>query len=233
MKRRAKVIAIDGPSYVGKSTIAQALARLTGYRYINTGHMYRAVARECMRKKQPVSDEASVVAAAKKMKIEFKRVKNRCLTLVNGRDVTGLLNAPELIRCASKVAQIGRLRKILTGMQRSYARRGFIIMEGRDIGTEVFPDAAWKFFITADIKVRAMRMRKMLTPKDRKRYKDDRPLIQKVKELDRADTRRKIAPLRKAKDAIVYDNSDSPTAAQDAAALNSYLKNPKAAAWKK
>lgn len=223
----AKVIAIDGPSYVGKSSISKALAALTGFTFINTGHMYRAVAMKCLRQGVSAEDEGSVTGIAKKTRIDFKRSGADTLTWVDGQDMTHALNAPEIVLCASRIAKIPALRGILTALQREYAERETIIMEGRDIGSEVFPDAEWKFFVTASLEARARRMLKMMDPEAHKKIADAIELIPKIQELDRNDRGRKIAPLRQAKDAIVYDNSDSPTAEQDAQVLNGHMTRKK------
>ncbi len=225
MKDKAKVIAIDGPSYVGKSSISKALSELTGFTYVNTGHMYRAVAKKCLELRISAEDESSVIGIAQETQIDFKRAAADTLTLVDGNDVTHDLNAPEIVLNASKIAKIPALRVLLTSLQRGYAQKQTIIMEGRDIGSQVFPDAEWKFYITANLEIRASRMLKMMDDDARQKIKDATVLIPKIKELDENDTNRPIAPLKKADDAIIYDNSDSPTAAQDAIVLNYYIKH--------
>jgi len=220
---KTSVIAIDGPSYVGKSSISRALAELTGFIFINTGHMYRAVAHRCLVEGVLAENEADVLRLARGMKIEFKKNGRDCLTVVDGRDMTDGLNAPEVVLTASRIAKLPALRDVLTAQQRGYARQQTIIMEGRDIGSEVFPDAEWKFFVTASLEIRAYRMWKMMDEKERQAMPDSRVLIPKIQELDENDMKRKIAPLKKAEDAIVYDNTDSPTAMQDARVLNGYF----------
>ena len=223
----ARVIAIDGPAYVGKSSISKALAELTGFTFINTGHMYRAVAKQCLDRAVSTEDASVVVGIAREMRIDFKKTGVDTLTMINGQDVTRGLDAPEVVLGASRIAMIPALRLYLTALQRGYAQRQTIIMEGRDIGSEVFPDAQWKFFVTASLEVRARRMLKMMSPEERKKIASANELIPKIQELDRNDTQREIAPLRQAEDAIVYDNSDSPTAAQDAGVLNGYIQQKK------
>lgn len=223
----AQVIAIDGPAYVGKSSISKALAELTGFTFINTGHMYRAVAKLCLDRGVSAGNESSVAGVAREIRIDFKRSDADTLTWVDGQDMTHALNAPEIVLCASKIAKIPALRAILTSLQRGYAQRQTIIMEGRDIGSQVFPDAQWKFFITASLEVRARRMLKMMDPETRKKVSDVRELIPKIEELDKNDMGREIAPLVQPKDAIVYDNSDSPTAMQDAEVLRAHMATKK------
>lgn len=218
-----RVIAIDGPSYVGKSSVAQTLAHLLGLTFINTGHMYRSVARLCLDRGIPHDDTAAVLEAARGARIKFLPGRGTFQTWVNEEDWTEKLDHNTTVLFASKIAVIPELRALLTGMQRAYARQNMIVMEGRDIGSIVFPDAAWKFFITASADVRARRMFKMMTPDEQKQTGDYKVLLPKIEELDQADRNRKIAPLVQAPDAIVYDNSDSPDARQDALILQYYI----------
>ncbi len=224
----SRVIAIDGPAYVGKSSISKALAELTGFTYINTGHMYRAVAKKCLELGVSPADTTLAVGVAERTRIEFKRSGIETRTWVDGQEMTHALNAPEIVLAASEIAGIGALRGILTARQRNYAKNQTIIMEGRDIGSQVFPDAEWKFFVTARLEVRARRMLKMMAPEEREKFSDTAELIPKIQELDKNDTEREIAPLIQPKDAVVYDNSESPTAAQDAGVLNDYISGKKA-----
>lgn len=219
------VIAIDGPSYVGKSTIARELGRLTGYQFINTGHMYRSIARLCVESAVDPSDTAGVLAVAEKTRFDFRSTDRGSRTYVNGADWTDELQSPEIIRYASRIAAIAPLREILTRRQREIALQKKVIMEGRDIGTEVFPQARYKFFITASAEIRAKRMLKTLSEAEKKRYPGPEDLLRAIAALDEADQNRPIAPLRQAPDAIVYDNSASPTETQDADFLRTYLKD--------
>ena len=139
--------------------------------------------------------------------------------------ITKSLDNPNIVSYASQIAKISELRKILTEMQRNYAKLGMIIFEGRDIGTIVFPGAQWKFYITASIEVRASRMKKILIQRNPDQSININDLIQKVHTLDERDKTRKIAPLRKADDAIIYDNSDSPSECQDALILQYYINH--------
>ncbi len=221
----ANVIAIDGPAYVGKSVIAKALSEITGRAYINTGHMYRAVARVAMEREIAHTDARSLVAALQDLRIQFLPQKKEWRTVVDGQDWTDALDDPKVVLFSSKIAMIPQLREILTELQRGYAKERTVIMEGRDIGSVVFPDALWKFFITASLDVRARRMHKVLKEEEKRRHADFRALIPKVQEIDDADRSRKVSPLIEAPDAIVYDNSDSPSALQDALVLQYYVSH--------
>ena len=218
-----EVIAIDGVSYVGKSSIAKALSRLTGFSYINTGHMYRAIGRLALEKKISIHETSSIVLLAKDMEIEFQVVDSECRTIVDGTDWTNSLDHYEIVRAASEVAAIPRVREILTQKQQQYANKQAIIMEGRDIGSIVFPEARWKFFIVAAVNIRARRMYKMMSEEERHFNPDQKLLIARIEALDEKDKNREISPLRVSDDAIVYDNSDSPSADQDALVLNYYM----------
>ncbi len=218
------VIAIDGPSYVGKSTVARSLAALLGYDFINTGHMFRVVARECLLRNLSVKKEGEVADLAHCLDIQFEsNEKGNSRTLVNGEDLTEALEGHEIMLLAAKVAQIGKLRDILTEKQRLYADKKMIVMEGRDIGSIVFPDAKWKFFITASMEIRAKRMYKIMNEAEKKNCSDYHTLIPKLEEIDEADRNRKISPLRIADDAIIYDNSDSPSEHEDSLILKYYI----------
>jgi CMP/dCMP kinase len=142
---------------------------------------------------------------------------------VNGADWTDQLAAPDLVSAASRVASIPEVRDILTGKQREYAQTQTLIMEGRDIGSVVFPDAFWKFFVTASEEIRAKRMFKTLSPEEKVKAGDWQKMLPRVQEIDHNDRNRKVAPLRMAEDAWVYDNSLSPSADEDAAVLHYYV----------
>lgn len=217
------VIAIDGPSYVGKSTISRCLAELMGYTYVNTGHMYRAVAKLSLEEGIPVSNREALAHLAEALEIQFETRPGACRTWINGKDWTRALDDYDVVLLASQVARLPDVRAVLTEKQRRYTQDQRIVMEGRDIGSVVFPDATWKFFVTASLDVRARRMYKMMDEASRQSCPDYRELIPKVQELDEADVNRETAPLRKAEDAIVYDNSDSPSEMEDALILQYHI----------
>lgn len=212
----ARVIAIDGPAYVGKSQIAQKVAKELGFEFINTGHMYRSVARLAMDRKISFEDEMAISSTPFEIYFENFRTKVQTNPSKPAEDWTEALDCVEIVEGASKVAKLLKVRKRLTEMQRNYVKRGQnIVMEGRDIGTVVFPDAEWKFFITASEEVRAQRLLKMTSSKEREKI-DFLAAIEKIRQIDTADKNRSVAPLRQAEDAILYDNSDSPSAGKDA-----------------
>ncbi len=186
-------IAIDGPAGAGKSTLAKLLAEKLGFVYVNTGAMYRAVA---LLWKERGGDPAEIART-----LRFETRGDR--VLVEGRDVTELLYTPEISELSSKISTNPEVRKALVALQRSFRERYPVVMEGRDIGTVVLPDAEVKFFITASPLERAKRRKAQ--------FGDPRP-IQEIKEeierRDRRDTSRQASPLRKAPDALVVDTTD-------------------------
>jgi len=218
------VIAIDGVAYSGKSTIASALARLMGYRYVNTGHMYRAVAKLALDAGLDLADERQVAELARRMRVEFKNRAGELQTWVNGKNWTLRLDHYEIVQGASRVAACEEVRRILTKTQRSFSGKHMIIMEGRDIGTSVFPKARWKFFITASLEVRARRMVKLMSAAEKRKKSPLKVLMRRVHEIDERDRQRTVSPLRVAKDALLYDNSRIPSPDQDALILEYYLR---------
>ncbi len=227
MKTNAKtqVVAIDGPSYVGKSTISRELADRMGFLYVNTGHMYRAIGRIAIENKIDPKDETAIVKIAKTTDFKFFSGKGFCGTVVNGKDWTRELDHQDIVFFASRISVIRELRDILTAKQREFSQEHPIVMEGRDIGTIVFPDAMWKFYITASVEIRAWRMFKIMTEEEKKKCPDYHVLIPKIEKLDEIDRNREIAPLKLAADAVIYDNSDSPTEVQDAIILQYYMNH--------
>ena len=190
------IIAIDGQSYVGKSTISNELAKLMSCIYINTGHLYRAVAYEAIKSGIDSSDHKSIISVVNRMKIQFKFYENKTRTIINDKDLTYSLDNPKIVSYSSKIALIPDLREQLNEIQRSYTNQGMVIIEGRDIGKVVFPNAAWKIFLTASTEVRAKRMKKVLIEKDPSKKLDISDLIKEVIALDQRDTNREIAHLK-------------------------------------
>lgn len=226
---KQNVIAIDGLSYVGKSTIAQSLAKLTQYSYINTGHMYRAVAKLALDRSIPAGDLERLLSMTRGMKIHFENSPVQPRTIVNGQDWTTAMDDDRTVRFAPQIAAIPQIRDILTEQQRAMAQKTTIIMEGRDIGTVVFPHAKWKFFVSASFEVRARRMYKRLPEELKAKISlNDIAFLDKLRLLDESDLNRPVAPLRRADDAIEYDNSESPTETEDALILFYCLQHPEA-----
>lgn len=204
-QRTGCMIAIDGPAGSGKSTVAREVADRVGYTYIDTGAMYRAVALMAMRRGLDVEDDAEEIGAlAGELDFEFRATDAGVQHLfVNGEDVEREIRTPEVGNHSSPVSAIPRVREHLVAAQRAMARRRPVVMEGRDIGTVVFPDALLKVFLTASAQERARRRYTEL----RQRGEDVsyREVLAAQKERDERDSNRAIAPLRKAEDAVEVD----------------------------
>jgi cytidylate kinase len=205
------VIAIDGPAGTGKSSATRMLAELLGFVHVDTGALYRAISWLAMQSVDASSEDLSEKAAeiAKTAHLEFRRMPRRNPTnrvFADGKDVTGFIRTPEVSMAASRVASHPSVRASLLGFQRRLGCVGGTILEGRDIGTVIFPDADVKFFLTASIEERAKRRLIELeaTGGDVPSYEE---LKNQITERDLGDSTRKVAPLKKAIDAIEVDTS--------------------------
>ncbi len=211
MTREKPVVAIDGPAGAGKSTVARNLANSLGFVLVDTGAIYRAVALAAARRGVSLGDAGAVTALAEDLlaraALEFHRDPDLGMRVwLEGADVSEAIRAPEVGLGASEVSVHASLRGALLELQRGAGRLGGVVLEGRDIGTVVFPDAEVKFFLTASPEVRAQRRHAELASKV------DAPTLEAtleaVKRRDRQDETRAVAPLRKADDAVVVDSSD-------------------------
>lgn len=196
------VVAIDGPSGTGKSTTARMLAEKLGYLYIDSGAMYRAITHELLSKKVNPSDIKRIVEIARNAKMEFSGDE----FFLNGKNVTKEIRSLDVTNKVSSVSAVKELRKILVDKQREYAKRQSVVMDGRDIGTVVFPDAKFKFYFTCDLNTRAARRRQDFIDHGMKIPVDK--IMLELKKRDEIDTKRKESPLRKAKDAIEVDTTN-------------------------
>ena len=208
--RRRLTIAVDGFSSCGKSTFAKALAARFGYIFVDTGAMYRAVTLFALENgaiRSGIVDEEALVALLPKIDIAFRFNPARGASdiYVNGDLVEGKIRTIEVSNCVSGVSSIGEVREKLVAMQQQMGRNKGIVMDGRDIGTVVFPDAEIKIFMTADPTVRAQRRYDELTAKGDQVSLEE--IEQNVRDRDYQDMHRAISPLRQAEDAIVLDNS--------------------------
>lgn len=204
------VIAIDGFSSCGKSTFAKAIARRLGYLYIDSGAMYRAVTLELLRRGliiNGVVDTTKLESILKEISIgfSFDPAKSAYVTTLNGTVVEEEIRSPEVANHVSLVAAIPQVRERLVELQREVGRQKGIVMDGRDIGTVVFPDAELKIFMTADPLVRAQRRLKELQEKGISISLDE--VLKNIEERDYIDQNRDVSPLRKADDALVLDNT--------------------------
>ena len=199
-------IAIDGPSGAGKSTLARALAREKGYLYVDTGAIYRTIGLSARRAGADPKDEAAVLALLPDTHVELRYGDDGLQhMLLNGEDVSQEIRLPEMSLYASAVSAIPEVRAFLLEMQRDFARRSSVIMDGRDIGTGGLPHADVKIFLQADVEVRARRREKELL--ERGTPRPYAQVLEEMKERDYNDTHRAAAPLRPAEDAIVVDTS--------------------------
>jgi CMP/dCMP kinase len=205
-------IAIDGPAGSGKSTVARRVAAMLGYLYLDSGAMYRAVALKVLERRIALESEVQLEALARETHIELKAptqeqeaagLKNR--VLLDGREVTEAIRTAEVAQAASRLATIAGVREVLVAEQQRAGNGGGVVMEGRDIGTVVFPSAELKIFLDASQETRAQRRWKEHQEKG-----DDATLLevlQEVRERDKRDRERKVSPLVKAKDAVLVDNT--------------------------
>lgn len=198
-------IAIDGPSGAGKSTVGRALAKRLGYLYIDTGAMYRAVALKVKEKALVLGDESKLYALVSSLHITFVGKGKETAVLCNGEDVTKAIRSPEMSRLASDVSKKKVVREALVRKQREMATGGGVVLEGRDIGTVVFPDAEIKFYLDANTEERGRRRFKELVEKGMK--VDFNDTLEAVRKRDDNDMNRAISPLRKAEDAFFIDST--------------------------
>ena len=199
------IIAIDGPAGSGKSTVAKIVAEKLNFRYIDTGSMYRSVAWKSLEKNTALGDEDAVADIASKVKIELVPGKDGQLVFVDGKNITDQLKVEEISRGAAIVAAQPMIREIMTTKQRKLGKQGKVVMDGRDIGTVVFPQADKKFFLDADPKERGRRRFIELKEKDQVKNTALSTIIAQIVQRDHEDRSRKIAPLKQAKDAMLID----------------------------
>lgn len=198
------IIAIDGPAGAGKSTVAQILAHRLHYNYIDTGAMYRAITWKVM-KINVNNDIIAIENIAKNIEIQLEYVDGKTTVFVDGFNVTKEIRNPEVSRLVSEIAQIRAIRDAMLQLQRQMAIAGGVVMDGRDIGTHVLPNADVKVFLTASIKERADRRWRELTEKGFIVNREE--LEKEIADRDKADSEREFAPLIQASDAILIDTT--------------------------
>ena len=199
------VVAIDGPAGAGKSTVAQIVAKKLGFTYIDTGAMYRAVAWKTLQQKKEVTDEL-IVEVVKDIKVRLQYADGATKVFVDDYEVTGEIRTPEINAIVSQVAALGPVREKMVAQQREMAENDSVLMDGRDIATNVLPNADVKIFLTASIEERARRRFKEMQEKgfsvEFEKLKAD------IAARDKADSEREISPLVQAEDAELLDTSD-------------------------
>lgn len=216
------IITIDGPSWTGKSTVAKALAKMLQYTYLNTGAMFRAVGYKAQKERIHFNDIKSIADIAQNISFQFKQYGEIQKVFVDGIDLTEELASPFVVPLAAEVAKIPAVRDALLQLQRKIAAAGNVVVEGRDAGSIVFPDADWKFYLDASMEIRVQRFFKLATAEEKRKYSPEQ--VQKIiMDNDDKDKNRDVAPLIIPENAIIYDNSISPTAEQDAIVLWYYI----------
>jgi len=199
------IIAIDGPVGSGKSTVARRVAGLLGYSYLDSGAMYRALAWKALAAGVPLDSPARLAALAQATRIDLAQEAGELRVRVDGSDVTEAIRSADVARAASQVAVAPGVRAVLVDQQRRAGQAGGVVMEGRDIGTVVFPDAHLKIFLDASVEVRAERRRQEHLAKGE--ALEPAQVLQEVRERDRRDRERATSPLVRARDAVLVDNT--------------------------
>lgn len=205
MEDKRLIIAIDGPSGAGKSTVGKALARRLGYLYVDTGAMYRAVALKMKEKGIESGDDQAISQLVASIQIAFVAEEKENRILCDGKDITHAIRSPEISQFASEISKNRTVREALIRMQREMGREGGVVLEGRDIGTVVFPDADLKFYLDADPEERGRRRFRELSEKGVE--VDFKKTLKEVLERDRNDMGRSLSPLKRAEDAMLVDST--------------------------
>ena len=199
-------VAIDGPAGAGKSTIAKIVSQRLGFIYVDTGAMYRAIALACLKSRADITSEQEVISRLPEIHIEIKFMGGEQKVMLDGEDVSSEIRAEKVSMAASSVSAIPQVRTYLLELQRSFARSYNVIMDGRDIGTVVLPDAAVKIFLTAAPESRAHRRKLQLEEKGVQA--DYNRILEDIIKRDYNDTHRETAPLKPAQDSFVVDTSE-------------------------
>jgi cytidylate kinase len=199
------IIAIDGPVGSGKSTVARRAAEMLGYTHLDSGAMYRAVGLKALRQSVPLDSPERMSELATAARIDLVPREGNLIVLLDGEDVTEAIREPEVSHAASVAAVIPGVRHPMVAEQRRAGERGGVVMEGRDIGSVVFPHADLKIFLDASPEVRASRRQRELAEKGELR--EFATVLEEVHERDRRDSERKMSPLVRAADAVVVDNT--------------------------
>lgn len=205
-KGKRLTVAIDGPSGAGKSTVARSLAKRLGYDYVDTGAMYRSVALKVKEKSVSPNNERTIKQLALSLHIAFVTDGGQTQVVCDGEDITEAIRKPEISRLASTISKQKGLREALVQMQREMGRGGGVILEGRDIGTVVFPDAEVKFYLDAESEERVRRRYDEMVEKGV--MADFKETQEELMQRDHNDMHRDHSPLKKARDAVFIDSTD-------------------------
>ena len=207
------VVAIDGPAASGKSTTARLAARRLGYIHLDTGAMYRAVTLACQERRLPPRESPELAELLTSLDARFQTSgENQQRTLLNGRDVTDTIRTPEVTRQVSAYSSLGMVRERMVNLQRRIGAKRNVVCEGRDIGTRVFPDARFKFYLVADLEERAKRRCDELRARGLNPSLEH--VVEELRQRDREDSTRELSPLQKAGDATVVDTTNLTIPAQ-------------------
>lgn len=199
-------VAIDGPAGAGKSTVARCLARRLGYMYIDTGAMYRALTWKALHQAVDLHEEQELIALANSTNISLDSSGDELAVYCDGKEITAAIRTPQVSRLVSVIAQVAGVRRRLVDLQRQMAASNRVVMDGRDIGTYVLPDAPFKYYLTASLDERVRRRGHELAangqPQDLENLKEE------IQRRDAQDSRREFAPLKPAADAVIIDTSN-------------------------
>ncbi|WP_249709277.1 (d)CMP kinase [Bacillus cereus] len=198
-------IAIDGPAAAGKSTVAKVVAKKLSYVYIDTGAMYRTITYAALEQKVDIENEEQLMEVVKDVKIEFQQGENTQLVFLNGQDVSEVIRTPEVTNRVSIVAKHRLVREEMVRRQQELAEKGGVVMDGRDIGTHVLPDAEVKIFMLASVEERAER--RHLENMNKGFDSNLEQLKEEIAQRDKLDSEREVSPLKKADDALELDTT--------------------------
>lgn len=198
-------VAIDGPAGAGKSTISRQAAKALGFIYVDTGALYRAVGLNALRKGIDTDDAEAVAESVRDISVELKYENGEQAVFLNGENVSAFIRTPEASMAASKVSAVPKVREFLFGLQQEIAAKNDCVMDGRDIGTVVLPNAQVKIFLTASAEARAQRRYKELIEKGEQ--VDYENVLAEMKQRDYNDSHRAVAPLKAADDAVTVDTT--------------------------
>lgn len=205
----SNVITIDGPTSSGKSSVGLLFSQKIGYQFIDTGRIYRAGALYILRNGIPVEDRERVAEVFRNLKVEFKEIDGKVKILMGDEDITTQIHSPEITFVVPKIAAHAKAREYAKQLQRRIGGEKDTVMAGRDIGSEIFPDARLKFFITADVGVRAQRRFEQIKKTDPDVNFEE--ILNGMKNRDSDDSTRKASPMRVPKDAITIDTTNMTT----------------------
>ncbi|MBU0482033.1 MAG: (d)CMP kinase [Proteobacteria bacterium] len=201
----SRIVTIDGPSGAGKSTISSLLAAKLGFAYLDTGAMYRAVGLKVHNSGIDPEDEGALESLLDELDLKLQAVAGGTSVLLDQEDVSGMIRTPEMSMIASRISALRPVREKLTALQREIGGKGEVVTEGRDMGTVVFPDARWKFFLDASPQERARR--RVLQLQEKGQVFDEGQILEQIVQRDEADSARSLSPLKPAEDAVIVDSS--------------------------